>query len=230
MLEKYIVPGISIHALLAESDLFVVLFLRGDCVFLSTLSLRRATSIMESYGSHILLFLSTLSLRRATAPEMPTQEEIEISIHALLAESDLNNIGGQQSSQEFLSTLSLRRATNKDCLGSSSSWNFYPRSPCGERPNHAIFCLCRKSAFLSTLSLRRATAGCSGGWGRSPNFYPRSPCGERPCPPARPFHCHDFYPRSPCGERRGAISGAVCLRNFYPRSPCGERPHFESTD
>ena len=55
--------------------------------FLSTLSLRRATGRAETAKTSIG-FLSTLSLRRATAPEMPTQEEIEISIHALLAESD----------------------------------------------------------------------------------------------------------------------------------------------
>ena len=37
-----------------------------------------------------------------------------------------------------------------------SDCNFYPRSPCGERPD-IIGHTCNISAFLSTLSLRRAT-------------------------------------------------------------------------
>ena len=80
-------------------------------------------------------------------------------------------------------------------------WNFYPRSPCGERPiPHAPFsdfenisihallaesdCQWRRSVklfrqFLSTLSLRRATSSCAGRLQIVHNFYPRSPCGER---------------------------------------------------
>ena len=79
--------GISIHALLAESDESQPLcarptrdfYPRSPCgerlqnnntgfdklVFLSTLSLRRATSLML-YDTSSLIFLSTLSLRRAT--------------------------------------------------------------------------------------------------------------------------------------------------------------------
>ena len=57
----------------------------------------------------------------------------EISIHALLAESDLR-------ASAHLHTLR----------------NFYPRSPCGERPE-ADAPKTPKQGFLSTLSLRRAT-------------------------------------------------------------------------
>ena len=56
---------ISIHALLAESDV------RGE---------HHANSQQE--------FLSTLSLRRATASNQQEQQAQHISIHALLAESD----------------------------------------------------------------------------------------------------------------------------------------------
>ena len=56
---------ISIHALLAESD----------CTSLACSSSR-------------LSFLSTLSLRRATAVPEDATIETDISIHALLAESD----------------------------------------------------------------------------------------------------------------------------------------------
>ena len=56
--------------------------------FLSTLSLRRATPGTSVFRGWTL-FLSTLSLRRATPPAPPRQEFYKISIHALLAESDL---------------------------------------------------------------------------------------------------------------------------------------------
>ena len=57
---------ISIHALLAESD-------------------RLPTALRTPHQR----FLSTLSLRRATAVLQQAQQEADISIHALLAESDL---------------------------------------------------------------------------------------------------------------------------------------------
>ena len=104
-----------------------------------------------------LKFLSTLSLRRATPigstdicvacdfyPRSPCGERqrsirchaknLTISIHALLAESDapMAFIAAQRS--RFLSTLSLRRATKKGSGKSTTLTNFYPRSPCGERP------------------------------------------------------------------------------------------------
>ena len=56
------------------------------------------------------LFLSTLSLRRATQICGKLLSDSQISIHALLAESD---------------------DTSKDVIKTAS--NFYPRSPCGER-------------------------------------------------------------------------------------------------
>ena len=57
-------------------------------IFLSTLSLRRATTEGSICFDSRLLFLSTLSLRRATAASVKTYHWIHISIHALLAESD----------------------------------------------------------------------------------------------------------------------------------------------
>ena len=79
--------------------------------------------------------------------------------------------------------------------------NFYPRSPCGERPWQRGSRITYVE-FLSTLSLRRATVEDVSGdtWQR--DFYPRSPCGER----LELFLYYqdnmNFYPRSPCGERR----------------------------
>ena len=217
----------------------------ADAVFLSTLSLRRATGIstifvgfswdfyprspcgerlFSLYGVfYVCIFLSTLSLRRAT--DWPPVRDILqwISIHALLAESDRKHIVG--TSQVFQ--------------------NFYPRSPCGERPIGHPFATF-SNGFLSTLSLRRATfeeqieqevapISIHALLAESDNVQPRKT--EVP---------GDFYPRSPCGERRHFIRLVVSyniisihallaesdkrnalflstLPDFYPRSPCGER-------
>ena len=124
--------GISIHALLAESDpnaerpkkFYGYFYPRspcgerpryydgttGDKGFLSTLSLRRATESIQRCID-MMRFLSTLSLRRATVGPRPCGPARIISIHALLAESDL----------------SLQNRIKRHN-------NFYPRSPCGERP------------------------------------------------------------------------------------------------
>ena len=57
---------ISIHALLAESDIRTARTAVTGAQFLSTLSLRRATICIASGISVYIEFLSTLSLRRAT--------------------------------------------------------------------------------------------------------------------------------------------------------------------
>ena len=152
---------------------------RGEEIkFLSTLSLRRATSCsfrpFTSHGG----FLSTLSLRRATLEQSASYNAHLVSIHALLAESDERKSYKRIRPERFLSTLSLRRATPDTMLREISS-RFYPRSPCGERPVR-LYRWPEPVRFLSTLSLRRATrtvlrSQCS--W---LCFYPRSPCGERP--------------------------------------------------
>ena len=80
-------PIISIHALLAESDCSIDLIRVVSISFLSTLSLRRATTKTRLLNLSTT-FLSTLSLRRAT-----------------------NLISLGILTPRFLSTLSLRRAT-----------------------------------------------------------------------------------------------------------------------
>ena len=103
-------------------------------IFLSTLSLRRATLLpttlapSSSYfyprspcGERLvdvldsvcqLVFLSTLSLRRATPSACYCLQCNPISIHALLAESDVFSFRFFVFDLLFLSTLSLRRATD----------------------------------------------------------------------------------------------------------------------
>ena len=81
--------AISIHALLAESDVAGLIFRAKFVIFLSTLSLRRAT-VFKAVNSSLVIFLSTLSLRRATPCYSAPPAGRRISIHALLAESDQN--------------------------------------------------------------------------------------------------------------------------------------------
>ena len=122
-------------------------------IFLSTLSLRRATRdynrnkrpvrhfyprspcgerrgafCIKCHG--ITLFLSTLSLRRATKQAQKEYDEWRISIHALLAESDLHA-----------------------CMFRRAVLYFYPRSPCGERPMLPPFML-----YLTHISIHALLA------------------------------------------------------------------------
>ncbi len=79
---------ISIHALLAESDTWQ----RGSRVTY-VISIHALLAESDRNGlrllSVLLLFLSTLSLRRATTVETYQGGTHHISIHALLAESDV---------------------------------------------------------------------------------------------------------------------------------------------
>ena len=146
--------SISIHALLAESDQRCFTYYIGRFLFLSTLSLRRATvapmlavgragyfyprspcgerRVSQWTATWNVSFLSTLSLRRATRCFTYYIGRFLISIHALLAESD-----------------------SRHSISCMIHTHFYPRSPCGERLGN-----------VRGVSVLR-------------NFYPRSPCGER---------------------------------------------------
>ena len=190
--------------------------------FLSTLSLRRATveEAITFYPPKNFyprspcgerrfcptcqwrrsVFLSTLSLRRATKPEERVESRSDISIHALLAESDPRGRFCLSFYAHFYprSPCGERPPSYKQRIHRKE--HFYPRSPCGER-QPALYQLYDTYAFLSTLSLRRATHD------RGVNL----------------FRFKHFYPRSPCGERRAVLELQCVLGNFYPRSPCGER-------
>ena len=102
-------------------------------IFLSTLSLRRATCRQASHARRgVQGFLSTLSLRRATVDGMIDRAAYDISIHALLAESDhrLHSVGSRDLHFYPRSPCGERRQTAwPGCLPGY----FYPRSPCGER-------------------------------------------------------------------------------------------------
>ena len=103
---------ISIHALLAESDESQQLFERPTRDFYPRSPCGERPFSM--YGAlPAKIFLSTLSLRRATVSDIYKVSEVAISIHALLAESDGILPHHSRKIIKFLSTLSLRRATAK---------------------------------------------------------------------------------------------------------------------
>ena len=77
---------------------------------------------------------------------------------------------------------------------------FYPRSPCGERPKAAAASACF-ATFLSTLSLRRATQT------------------QGLKIPALCISIHALLAESDPKRFRDALKHL----HFYPRSPCGER-------
>ena len=149
-------------------------------------------------------FLSTLSLRRATSESEALQTVIDnFYPRSPCGERQLGDVASAVG-EVFLSTLSLRRATKFCGTRSRRHEDFYPRSPCGERhafkkisnrfriisihallaesdafkgplilsENISIHALLAESdhertdslpnapPFLSTLSLRRATKDC----------------------------------------------------------------------
>ena len=106
------------------------------------------------------IFLSTLSLRRATADRLQPEHDSLISIHALLAESDGNPYAGagdpvisihallaESDAEELdktrrqaeISIHALLAESDGDCIQCCGqvSADFYPRSPCGERLRRA---------------------------------------------------------------------------------------------
>ena len=151
------------------------------------------------------IFLSTLSLRRATFSVRFPRRYAHISIHALLTESDPWHRVVITSLHHFYPRSPCGERPFSLLAGLLVALYFYPRSPCGERRGLiSLYSICSK--FLSTLSLRRATAIGRRGRAARDNFYPRSPCGERRGRRRRPGPRENyFYPRSPCGERHGKL-------------------------
>ena len=215
---------ISIHALLAESDSRVFMLMpsmryfypRSPCgerltvstlkilaiLFLSTLSLRRATTtsagrsafrrhfyprspcgerrVGPRWYSGVCNFYPRSPCGERLIPTLSSHAHPGISIHALLAESD----------------------------------------PCSERQQ----VLPRRISIHALLAESDTSSGAAAR--PSGHFYPRSPCGERPQGHNPGSNKIDFYPRSPCGERLWAAKGRNGQKYFYPRSPCGERPPY----
>ena len=214
---------ISIHALLAESDAPTTRRNNKNNVFLSTLSLRRATNGRADYiernkiSIHALLAESDrykqhrLQCNFYFYPRSPCGERlvkfsvsgsvISISIHALLAESD-----------------ALAPEENP------TQQNFYPRSPCGERL-FGFWTTRSHPLFLSTLSLRRATP--RGGLRYLDNIISIHALLAESDRQIKQTCQSKLVFLSTLSLRRAtsiAFKLIICLKDFYPRSPCGERP------
>ena len=124
------------------------------------------------------LFLSTLSLRRATARRASRQQPAGISIHALLAESDSSKIISSSITAYFYPRSPCGERRWLRC------WQLAARdisihALLAESDPDGPAKLPKRIRFLSTLSLRRATVASVLAVGRAGYFYPRSPCGER---------------------------------------------------
>ena len=191
-------------------------------VFLSTLSLRRATFkvLVKSHGNNNFYPRSPCGERlikgfyssgiknfypRSPCGERPIKGKpaspvVSISIHALLAESD-----SLLHFQFFGFVISIHALLAES--------------------DHGLYSLVAITpSFLSTLSLRRATLMPAQSFGDNRHFYPRSPCGERLVRVCEfvwgvSISIHALLAES---DRSGVPWQAV-HRDFYPRSPCGER-------
>ena len=235
--------------------------------FLSTLSLRRATILCCYYifdvpiSIHALLaesddwqngeprfnqiFLSTLSLRRATKYYHGENPTINISIHALLAESDGTPHAMPQHLWISIHAL-LAESDTSENLMVGEPVDFYPRSPCGERP----LC-CKQISGLWRISINALLA-------ESDSTFLKLACiaarisihallaeSDADCMDILkgiPISIHALLAESdttcPCSwkssslflstlslRRATAGNGEYNAREkyFYPRSPCGER-------
>ena len=124
------------------------------------------------------VFLSTLSLRRATDNPLRHSKCRKLSIHALLAESDGIYLPDDTFFNNFLSTLSLRRATqsrrgwtgNRTFLSTLS----LRRATRGCAFYYPIFALSIHALLAESDDRPPGTDD-----DRAKPFYPRSPCGER---------------------------------------------------
>ena len=128
-------------------------------------------------------FQSTHPLRGATAVEATSEIDGTISIHAPLAGCDCPNI-----------------------IYPPFPSNFNPRTPCGVRLFHPVFCVFSKSISIHAplagcdagqyiihspanfISIHAPLAGCDDiqrkAQNNTNNFNPRTPCGVRLCPSA----------------------------------------------
>ena len=168
---------------------------------------------------------SMLSLRRATFVGLAAHRLRNISIHALLAESDADNGDAgngcdaisihallaesdywlpvrHSRTEAFLSTLSLRRATAAEHrLLALNSISIHALLAESDLIHITQYSMCKISihALLAESDKPDKKAGS-----QEKDFYPRSPCGERLSSISLSYNAENFYPRSPCGERRAS--------------------------
>ena len=148
---------ISIHALLAESDTIFAVRPYDAPIFLSTLSLRRATRTSCRCRVRPKYFYPRSPCGERLRVTVHTCRDASISIHALLAESDQCPSRKTGRPLLFLSTLSLRRATQEAEATVSSVKRISIHALLAESDPFLSGKGLSFLRFLSTLSLRRAT-------------------------------------------------------------------------
>ena len=116
---------ISIHALLAESDGKPKALKSRRCVFLSTLSLRRATRFGRPIDVQLVISIHALLAESDSLTDDVSTGGKIISIHALLAESD------SKSAQNSGALLRIWNKFYGDCIFMlTGKAVFYPFCPC----------------------------------------------------------------------------------------------------
>ena len=167
--------------------------------FLSTLSLRRATTLLDGAGVDVPDFYprSPCGERQGNGVKLP----------------NLQNFYPRSPCGE-------RRTVRQQV---SHHRYFYPRSPCGERPKVSSIARVVMYFYPRSPCGERQLIACQNG--QLLDFYPRSPCGERLWPGllARPFFIISIHALLAESDQVKKYSG-LNFANFYPRSPCGERP------
>ena len=196
-----------------------------------------------------LIFLSTLSLRRATCYSLRHSASCRHFYPRSPCGERLDKRCKLSRHNRFLSTLSLRRATVASLLAAGGSRYFYPRSPCGERLHYDNYNLhCVEISIHALLAESDCAASITPTTSR--NFYPRSPCGERLHYDNYNLHCVEISIHALLAESDQCLPGFCRMTaeisihallaesdgiglvflwwgvHFYPRSPCGERPFY----
>ena len=155
-----------------------------------------------------------------------TQGKNKISIHALLAESD-NYPTKAWTQKAQISIHALLAESDTFCQTSAGVLAEFLSTLSLRRATIKVGNALCDLVFLSTLSLRRATYGIEKLICEMMNFYPRSPCGERLHPATYPQVFTHFYPRSPCGERRYYIKAIATVTDISIHALLAESDQFK---
>ena len=195
----------------------------------------------RSISIHVPLAGNVVGLNEVAA------DEVIISIHVPLAGNVVRVPYSGQGRRDI--SIHVPLAGNVSYMRNSicGTSNFYPRSPCGERPLALPLLLFYHALFLSTFPLRGTSYAKIIYLFVRADFYPRSPCGERLRTGVFSFSLSNISIHVPlAGNVITCLSSssdrflflstfplrgtsvmiwlpARRLLNFYPRSPCGER-------
>ena len=216
--------GISIHALLAESDLRR----GGRPQSAADFNPRSPCGERRPGASRYRAAYTDFNPRSPCGERLSTSAFglafLSISIHALLAESDVHGYDFRVRVTISIHAL-LAESDGRFRSVPLEGRYFNPRSPCGERPRRVPVGRPAHSISIHAL-LAESDSRERSRTTPTTYFNPRSPCGERPVTPPVAGRSQHFNPRSPCGERHHRyLFLTLTVRNFNPRSPCGERQH-----